>query len=777
MQNEPGIIDYTEAVDTCLQDLISTTRTLRKLPVLGATTRNKDDLNKKRSQLTNSLTEFLTQLVRVEYINPEDDISENLIFGYLNSVKKAIEERPPNLERVNKVLPNLKTDFEAFNKKSLIITGGIVHKLTSNLLNRHLTSLDNQDSIQKQFETAEKSLKSLTKKLKTSEEHLTLEKATREQFQLDCEKLKQNLEDERLDTSKQADLFNKEIRRLKDQVSSYLQYNTETEQATDEGSQLLQKEIEYLKQAKESNEENLEKIKKELSRLENIVGYRDQEILDLKKETIDLRNNRDYLNEKVEKAIESEKQLLAEVTHYKAELEIKEEELTRLGNDRSLWNNTTGDESHSSLHFELHQLANRLNNPENPLNTANMGTAEEVGRLLSSKLGELFSREEKKTIPIYKGAPEDLDVAEWLREAERVARNNEWSDEQKLRFFSDRLKGDALEWHLTYTEGVQKTYKDWSADIVKRFRDTTDVERLKTKLQYIKQKPDMRMKAFITKVDSLYDSVYGKLGKEPEEATQSEKALRKDHEDLRTEEKKKIIIRGLLPKYRNEYWARMPLSSDKKTFEELLLTIENAMLNKELNEEKPINVIITESIKEQASEIEDLRKQIKSLTVCTAVSQEKPGIDAETVANVNQQQGNFENRSQERDRSSRDARNRSRSFENRNSLKRKDFSRSRSRERSSSRGRENDSRNTSKDRDWRNRSETSSWRNREVQGTYRNFRNKRQVHFQDEQYNKEEHKQPPKGKLIDCYYCGKLGHISKECRKKKRDMETRKSQM
>ena len=35
--------------------------------------------------------------------------------------------------------------------------------------------------------------------------------------------------------------------------------------------------------------------------------------------------------------------------------------------------------------------------------------------------------------------------------AVHVARNNEW-DEEQLRFFSDRLKGEALKWNDEYDE-------------------------------------------------------------------------------------------------------------------------------------------------------------------------------------------------------------------------------------------------------------------------------------------------------------------------------------
>ena len=65
----------------------------------------------------------------------------------------------------------------------------------------------------------------------------------------------------------------------------------------------------------------------------------------------------------------------------------------------------------------------------------------DLANSIVEKLGELFSREEKKTIPIYKGKRNDKLVTDWLKDAERVARNDNWTPDQKIRFFSDRLGG------------------------------------------------------------------------------------------------------------------------------------------------------------------------------------------------------------------------------------------------------------------------------------------------------------------------------------------------
>ena len=105
-------------------------------------------------------------------------------------------------------------------------------------------------------------------------------------------------------------------------------------------------------------------------------------------------------------------------------------------------------------------------------------------------LGELFSREDKKSIPAFKGKNTDKLITEWLKAAEHVARNNDWDDNQKIRFFSDRLKKEALEWHDNYIEeqGNILNYEDWRKDIVERFQDSSDLAALRKKATYVKPK-------------------------------------------------------------------------------------------------------------------------------------------------------------------------------------------------------------------------------------------------------------------------------------------------
>ena len=63
-------------------------------------------------------------------------------------------------------------------------------------------------------------------------------------------------------------------------------------------------------------------------------------------------------------------------------------------------------------------------------------------------------------------------VPDWLIEAERIASNNGWTPQQKIRFFSDRLKDDALEWHLSHMEAnTRNDYAIWKKEFIEQFSE------------------------------------------------------------------------------------------------------------------------------------------------------------------------------------------------------------------------------------------------------------------------------------------------------------------
>jgi hypothetical protein len=102
------------------------------------------------------------------------------------------------------------------------------------------------------------------------------------------------------------------------------------------------------------------------------------------------------------------------------------------------------------------------------INTSQDPTAQDttimdnVTKPIVKVLGELFLREDKTSIPAFIGKSTDKLITEWVKAAKHVARNNDWDEDQKLRFFSDRLKGEALEWRDNYAEeqGNHLNYED-----------------------------------------------------------------------------------------------------------------------------------------------------------------------------------------------------------------------------------------------------------------------------------------------------------------------------
>ena len=192
---------------------------------------------------------------------------------------------------------------------------------------------------------------------------------------------------------------------------------------------------------------------------------------------------------------------------------------------------------------------------------------------LVKSLSELFSREDKQSIRVFKGRPSDPPITTWLKEAEITAYLNEWDDEQKVRYFSDRLKDEAAEWLREYIDNEgDLAYKVWKDALIARFRNEADIEQLKHCLQNLKQGPEQRTQSFITRINSLFDDIYGpaKKPKGNSSSTSCDKgqtdALIKDVKRMRDDVKLKILFRGLLPKIRTELWPRV---TEEASFEDI----------------------------------------------------------------------------------------------------------------------------------------------------------------------------------------------------------------
>ena len=126
-------------------------------------------------------------------------------------------------------------------------------------------------------------------------------------------------------------------------------------------------------------------------------------------------------------------------------------------------------------------------------------------------LSRLFTKEDKLAIPTFSGKDTDGLVTAWLREAETLGTLHKRDPEEKTRYFSQRLRGEAADWLEEYLRDYSNCdYDFWKASIIERFQNESDIEQLKNSVQHLTQAPGQRTKSFIAKINGLYDDAYGK---------------------------------------------------------------------------------------------------------------------------------------------------------------------------------------------------------------------------------------------------------------------------
>jgi len=248
--------------------------------------------------------------------------------------------------------------------------------------------------------------------------------------------------------------------------------------------------------------------------------------------------------------------------------------------------------------------------------------------LTKSHLRELYSRDERKSIPVYKGKRGDQLINIWLKDAERVAQNAGWDAKDKIKYFSDRLRGDAADWHSDYIDHAadKENYDAWEKAIIGRFLTETEIENLKKQLNELKQMPDQSTQTYVSRLNHLYDIIHGKeivLDETiaPPEAVVLARSLRK----IRGEAKQKILLKGLLPKIVQAVWTRIDVNSSYEDVCEIVYAAETIVNRMEQNEEKSLKATIAGisahedeqdvELQRQKNKLSKLEKQLAGLNI------------------------------------------------------------------------------------------------------------------------------------------------------------------
>ncbi|KZS03804.1 Uncharacterized protein APZ42_033382, partial [Daphnia magna] len=497
-----------------LYQTISTTENIQQLQTQ----------KKEASQATQNSLHFYTYYLLEQTVKVTDGVTAETIANASKTLKDDIVAQGGNTRTLDRLLQQL----HKLHGKEKEFLFGTISVLQKESVIARIEDKKQISTLKFELSNAQKQLESNKKKAKSSKYTLS---SSLEQFQENNEALKNSLE--------------KANSRIAD-----LEQNLETTLATESQLQNLLKRKEENNAAVETEGQEI------INKLEDRLDKALTEKINLKKNLLDFTSK----NKKLEKDLQE----LQDRTEDSNDSRLDEDEpgeITKLVGDISELTLPT-DSGDKSLHYELEikqtndfeqtienlktqiehlnktiiyleqenqQLKKKFDmgvthddedtsektfantskkNPKDddiPATEQDEEDAKKVNRYFTQPivkaLGKLFSREDKKAIPIFKGKSTDKLISEWLRGAEHVAQNNEWDDNQKIGFFSDRLKGEAFEWHENYPEeeGDDLNYQDWKEALITRFQDTYDLATLEKKLSKLTQKPEENCRAFMSR--------------------------------------------------------------------------------------------------------------------------------------------------------------------------------------------------------------------------------------------------------------------------------------
>ncbi|KAK4045311.1 hypothetical protein OUZ56_032849 [Daphnia magna] len=518
---------------------------------------------KEASQATQNSLHFYTYYLLEQTVKVTDGVTAETIANASKTLKDDIVAQGGNTRTLDRLLQQL----HKLHGKEKEFLFGTISVLQKESVIARIEDKKQISTLKFELSNAQKQLESNKKKAKSSKYTLS---SSLEQFQENNEALKNSLEKA---NSRIADLEQnlKTTLATESQLQNLLKRKEENNAAVEtEGQEIINKlegEKTRLIQKLSTAENQIKQLQKEIKVLADRLDKALTEKINLKKNLLDFTSK----NKKLEKDLQE----LQDRTEDSNDSRLDEDEpgeITKLVGDISELTLPT-DSGDKSLHYELEikqtndfeqtienlktqiehlnktiiyleqenqQLKKKFDmgvthddedtsektfantskkNPKDddiPATEQDEEDAKKVNRYFTQPivkaLGKLFSREDKKAIPIFKGKSTDKLISEWLRGAEHVAQNNEWDDNQKIGFFSDRLKGEAFEWHENYPEeeGDDLNYQDWKEALITRFQDTYDLATLEKKLSKLTQKPEENCRAFMSRLNNLYDTIAGK---------------------------------------------------------------------------------------------------------------------------------------------------------------------------------------------------------------------------------------------------------------------------
>ncbi len=173
---------------------------------------------------------------------------------------------------------------------------------------------------------------------------------------------------------------------------------------------------------------------------------------------------------------------------------------------------------------------------------------ERQAQILENGLGVIKAQTAKKEIPFFTGEIEGkLAIEEWFKIAERKATNAGWTNEQRLRFFQEKLIKSAVNLNDSLTPAQKVNYQTWKNNIQDGLADNTTKARKKEQLKTLTQEDTERVRDFKIRIDDYYKIAYGENAATSLNATVIA---------LRNETKKDVLLNGLKTAIADLVWNR-----------------------------------------------------------------------------------------------------------------------------------------------------------------------------------------------------------------------------
>ncbi len=234
----------------------------------------------------------------------------------------------------------------------------------------------------------------------------------------------------------------------------------------------------------------------------------------------------------------------------------------------------------------------------------NFATANTVA--ISEGLSNLNAVAFKKEIPEFTGElDEGITIDEWFKQADKVAVTANWNDNQKLRFYQDRLTKSAANFNETIPVAFKEPgqYELWKQELMNGFQDASVKNMRKEQFNHLHQRSMERIRDFRKRIDDMYKVAFG----EDVANSANIQVIR-----LKEDKKKEIFLNGLRLDIGSIIWGRLP---PNPTFDQAVATAtecEQIIDLRRIMEEKNKSTV-KETDKLKLIELDDLKQIVKEI--------------------------------------------------------------------------------------------------------------------------------------------------------------------